>query len=287
MKINLSDLRSLIELCDGGTVPSSRLGRAIADRLLQDGMLVSRSRGSRVIYCAAPGLRDYLPTLDESLRSPEVFARARLESSPRKNPSGLALDRASQVAAFGNSKVVASRSCPGFPVNCLEPVESSLGTITPQDGMFCFVSDWWNFSIPADVTVVGVENMENFRRIREQAGLFPGRVLFVSRYPQSRDLVRWLQSIPNEYVHFGDLDLAGVNIFLTEFYAFLGPRASFFIPPDVSSRLASGSAERYIEQYDRFRSMRVTDPRVEPLVSLIHRFRKGYDQEGFIADLHP
>jgi len=35
--------------------------------------------------------------------------------------------------------------------------------------------------------------------------------LFVSRYPQtqSKDLLNWLQSIPNPYLHFGDFDLTG------------------------------------------------------------------------------
>lgn len=39
------------------------------------------------------------------------------------------------------------------------------------------------------MTVVGVENGENFCRIRSQKYLFgDNKVLFVSRYPQSADL---------------------------------------------------------------------------------------------------
>ena len=276
MKYTETTIRTLLDLCDGGSIPASRLPRPLADLLTQEGVLLSTSHGSRITYRAAPGLREYLQTLD---------ARFCTDASHSRSVQ-LFGDRASQVAAFGDSKVVAVRSCPGFPVNCREPIESSLGVIGPAEGTFTFVCDWQNFRIPEDVTVVGVENMENFRRIREQEGLFPaGRILFVSRYPQSGDLVRWLQGIPNRYLHFGDLDLAGVNIYLTEFYARLGPRASFFIPEDAAERLAKGSADRYTAQYERFRSMRITDPRVEPLVRLIHHHRRGYDQEGYIWTL--
>lgn len=77
-------------------------------------------------------------------------------------------------------------------------------------------------------------------------------------------------------------DLAGVNIFLTEFYAKIGSRARFLVPPDAQERLLKGSTARYDDQYQRFRNMQVTDPRVQPLVDLIHECHRGYDQEGFI-----
>ena len=87
------------------------------------------------------------------------------------------------------------RSCPGFPVNSYEPVECMLNgkpfVINPPEGSFLFIDDWLHFAIPADVVVMGIENMENFRMIRRQQlfianyllshGL-QGKVLLVSRY---------------------------------------------------------------------------------------------------------
>ena len=123
-----------------------------------------------------------------------------------------------------------------------------------------------------------------WEQIRDQYG--EGGVpplLIVSRYPQSKDIVAWLQTIPNQYVHFGDFDLAGVHIYLTEFYRHLGDRASFFVPDDIEKRLeTSGSRERYNTQFPRFGKMDVTDARVLPLIKLIHHYQKGYDQEGYI-----
>ncbi len=207
--------------------------------------------------------------------------------------------RAQQVQLLGDSKAVAVRSCPGFPVNVIGPLSVRLGDrkilMCPCPGSFLYINDFLNFRIPSNAIVVGVENMENFRlperqqevweQIQDQFGgdgVAP--LLLVSRYPQSRDLVTWLQEIPNFYVHFGDFDLAGINIYLTEFYRYLGPdRSAFFVPADIEQRLsASGSRERYQAQFERFGKMEVPDARLLPLVSLIHRHQKGYDQEGYV-----
>ena len=211
--------------------------------------------------------------------------------------SGASL-RSEQVQLLGDSKATAVRSCPGFPVNVIGPLSVRLGTrkilLCPCPGSFLYISDFQAFRIPSDAIVVGVENMENFRlpelqtavweEIQEQYG--EGGVpplLLVSRYPQSRDLATWLQGIPNKYVHFGDFDLAGVHIYLTEFYARLGERAAFFVPDDIEERLSHGSRERYDTQFERFGKMDVPDLRLQPLVGLIHRHHRGYDQEGYIA----
>ena len=204
--------------------------------------------------------------------------------------------RAAQVQLMGDSKAVAVRSCPGFPVNVIAPLSVRLGErkllLCPCPGSFLYISDYRDFRIPSNTIVVGVENMENFRlperqeevweQIREPFEGVPP-LLLVSRYPQSKDLVTWLQAIPNPYIHFGDFDLAGIHIYLTEFYRHLGDRASFFIPDDIETRLSAGSRERYDTQFQRFGKMEVTDTRVLPLVQMIHRYQKGYDQEGYIA----
>jgi len=203
------------------------------------------------------------------------------------------LSRSVQASATGNSKLVTVRSCPGFPVNSYEPITCTLNgqelTVNPQEGSFLFIADWQTFYIPSDVVVVGIENMENFRMIRQQRQLFTQaigsrRLLFVSRYPQSKDLVSWLQKVPNRYVHFGDFDLAGINIFLAEFYARLGARSSFLIPNDIEAKLRNGSKERYDAQYLRFHNLQTDIQPLQSLIELINKFHRCYDQEGYIKE---
>lgn len=196
----------------------------------------------------------------------------------------------------GNSKLVMVRSCPGFPINSYESIECSLGdkrfVVNPQEGSFGFVTDWEIFTIPDDVTVIGIENMENFRMIRKQRHLFeeylhrhrlPQKALFVSRYPQSSDLRKWLTSISNKYLHFGDFDLAGIHIFLSEFQKYLGEERTYYlIPDDISSRLKHGSTKRYDDQHLRIKEINTDVEELQQLIDLINRERKGYDQEGYI-----
>ena len=269
---------SIQALVAGEQVVGSRLSRKILDELMGEGLLSVMTRGSRKSYRArdTEALKRFLIDKDESYRMLDVNASD---------------SRASLAAETGNSKLVKVRSCPGFPVNTYEPVACLLNEreiiVNPVEGSFMFITDWKAFSIPEDVVVVGIENIENFRMIRQQRQLFESeigkhRFLFVSRYPQSTDLRSWLQSIPNRYVHFGDFDLAGIHIFLTEFHQYLGDRSSFFIPSDIEKRLAKGSNARYNEQYEMYHKLHCDINKIQNLIDLINKYHRGYDQEGYI-----
>lgn len=275
---------SIQALMAGEQVAGSKLNGNLLSELMAEGLLLVIARGSRKSYRARDieALKRYLIDKDESFRMLEANA---------------ADSRASMAAETGNSKLVSVRSCPGFPINSYEPIECSLHgkpfMVNPQEGSFLFVTDWETFVIPEEVIVMGIENMENFRMIRQQRSFFEdylkvhgmsGKILFVSRYPQSLDLRKWLTSIPNHYIHFGDYDLAGINIFLSEFQQYIGKdRSSFLIPDDIELRLKSGSKSRYDEQYNRFKDMKSDSQEIQHLIELIHQERKGYDQEGYIG----
>ena len=229
----------------------------------------------------AAGFRSFLGDYNDALKNLEGTL-AILEKDE--------VSRSEQVQISGNSKIRQARSCKGFLINTYEPVNCSLNgapfTIDPPEGSYIFVADYEKFQIPENAIVVGIENMENFRYVQRQQYLFEHLnvpIIFAARYPQSGDLVGWLQGIPNKYLHFGDLDLAGVFIYQNEFYTKLQEKASFFIPPDAEIRIQNGSTERYDDQLERFEKMEATDSRIIPLIKLIKHYHKGYDQEGFIS----
>ena len=284
MKITSSLIDRLIRLRNGESLPASQLRGEWVDELERDGVIVSIAHGSRrTIFAPQPdAFLQALSTIDERLADLDLMRHTLLADEA---------SRSSQASTTGNSKLVTVRSCPGFPVNAYEPIPCTLNgremTIAPEEGCFVFIADWQSFTIPKDVIVVGIENMENFRMIRRQRALFDrtigtGRLLFVSRYPQSTDLRSWLQSIPNRYVHFGDFDLAGIHIFLTEFHANLGERSSFFIPADIEQRLTNGSMERYNAQYHKFRNLTTSLPNLQHLIDTINKHHRCYDQGVYI-----
>ena len=285
MKITKGLIQNLLRLASGETVPSSCLKsfRGI-DEMRADGILTVVAHGSRRSYKCTDTKQfcDYLAS-NYSLTNLEGTL-AMLEENETS--------RSEQVQLTGDSKFVRSRAMKGFLVNSYEPIKAMLNNcpfeIRPPEGSYTFIYDYENFSIPEDVLVMGIENSENFRRIRQQQWLFnrmyPGRsILFVSRYPQneSHDLIKWLAGIQNEYVHFGDLDLAGIRIFLTEFLRYLGRRSSFLIPPDYETRISNGSRERYDAQLPYTKQLTTDDPDLQQLIECIHKYHRGYDQEGF------
>ncbi len=284
MRISKTLVACLQRLVSGEAVPSSSLHKDMGGLLLSEGLLTVSAHGSRRSYRAvdSAALKHYLESHFEEFRQIDITAAWTEKES---------LTRSELASEGGNSKLLSVRSCPGFPVNSYESIPCLLNgqefVVHPQNGSFVFVTDWQSFSIPEDVIVVGVENMENFRMIRLQREFFNSqigsfRLLFVSRYPQSTDLRDWLQTISNRYVHFGDFDLAGIHIFLTEFHPFLTSRASFLIPSDIEDRLRNGSRERYNTQWSRYHQLHCEQPPLQSLINLINKYHRCYDQEGYI-----
>lgn len=277
MRISKKTVALLKSLVNGESVASSSLPKHISETLCTEGFLTVRTMGSRRSFSAidTKALRNYLSA----------------EYGDLDRDDGNFQTRAQQASVSGNSKQVYVRSCPGFPVNSYEPIGCILNgcefVIAPQEGSFIFVADWKTFVVPEDIVIVGIENMENFRMIRQQRELFEStignkRLLFVSRYPQSTDLRMWLQTLSNPYIHFGDFDLAGIHIFLTEFYPYLGNRSSYFIPADIEKRLKNGSMVRYNLQYPRFHGIGTDILSLQNLIDTINRHHRCYDQEGYI-----
>ena len=281
-----SDYDVLTALARGEAVGGSRLKGELLRQLSQEDMLVATRHGSRMSFRA---------------NNPEELARRFRITVLSSDATGddfvdpfASVSRSELVRNFGDSKLVSIRTCPGFPVNVYEPLDIELGPtgtaskmcLEPLPGAFTFIADWQNFHIGNDVVVVGVENMENFRFVSQQRYLFENLgvpILFASRYPQSGDFVRWLKSIPNRYIHFGDFDLAGIHIYQSEFRKYLEPsRCEFFIPKNIEELIRNGSQDRYFNQIERFRDLCSDDTRLEYLIGLIHKYHRGYDQEGLI-----
>lgn len=204
------------------------------------------------------------------------------------------ITRAKLVKAGGDSKIKKVSPAKGFLFKSSVIIPAMLNhkeiEIIPNNGKCEFVFDWENFTIPSNVVVLGFENFENFKFAESHGNLFPAvlpenpPILYVCSYPQENSALRdWLRLITNRYIHFGDLDLAGIGIFLREFRKDLGERSSFLIPPDYEERIMNGLSKRYTDHL--LKDGRVSadgDMELQSLIDCIHKYHKGYDQEGFI-----
>lgn len=275
--------RQVLKMLGGDPISYVRFDGTFARELVNEGVITVVSRGSKRSFrmINPEGCRIYI--------SQNYTFGMELEDWIEMKSRSEEVSRSEQVVKGAHSKLRYTRTFKGFLLNCYTPIEATLHgepcVLSPLQGTSIFMQDYEDFRIPEEVVVVGIENGENFQHIRAQSYLFEGmKFLFVSRYPQSKDLCDWLKMIPNRYIHFGDIDLAGISIFLNEFYVNLGNRAEFFIPEDVEKRLKDGNRQLYDNQYLRYRAMLVSDERLRPLVAMIHKYGKAYEQEGYIKE---
>ena len=282
MKLSVSLARKLSRLGQGEVLPRSQVKSPLVDNLLEHGVLTLRSRGTQQsLYCQdSAGLHSFLRN-HLGVNDLDLF----IDTAGSKE-----LLRSDAVQIASDSKLKNIRTFKGFLVNCYHPVEASLNgvpfLIDPTPGVFTYIYDYECFFPAAEATVVGVENSENFRYLERQQELFPyKKVLFVSRYPQSGDLAKWLQGIENPYVHYGDFDFAGINIYLNEFKKKLGSRAKFFVPEAIVKLFQNfGNRELYNRQVKNAPARnRLLEPGLEKLWDLIYAEKKGVEQEILVG----
>jgi len=277
MKLTAALIRRWMLLAQGETLPAGKMKGNWVEEMLDEGVLISSTRKSRVSYQtkSPAAFLQFLADRYQVKDLEQTLQVIRTETT-----------RSQLVHVSGDSKWKRRRTMKGFMVTSLTPIDAELNhrpfTIHPPEGSFVYVYDYEGFRVPEDVLIIGVENAENFRYLSFQKSLFPERrILFVSRYPLSGDFPKWLATVSNEYLHFGDFDLAGIHIFLTEIYQVVGRRAMFYIPENIEQLLQNGSSTRYEHQL-KYSKMDIPDERLQHLVDLIHKYRKGYDQEGLI-----
>jgi hypothetical protein len=286
MKLPLHIAQKLQRLQQPGKlIAGSLMNHKVVDQMVEDGILIkkqiSKTR-SQLYLAAAAGLDAYLHN-QFGISNLNLYIGIQV---------GEELTRAASVHISGDSKLKNIRTFSGFLINSYGPVQCMLNgksvVLHPLQGSFTFVQDYKTFFPDPAVTIVGIENAENFTHIVKQLYLFKNiQPLFVSRYPQSNDLVKWLKAIPNQYLHFGDLDFEGINIYLHEFKKHLGERATFFIPPQTETYLPKyGNRALYNKQLARAADVSlISEAGIVQLLVRIHQHKKVLEQEIFIGDI--
>jgi hypothetical protein len=281
MKIPLNIAKQLSQLCQGERIPGSMMKSSIFRDMIENGVLVKHviGRSKSIIYAKDRNpLEAYLKN-HFGINDLNKYILALTDES---------ISRAKAIIASSDSKIKSIRSFRGFPVKSLCPVKCTLNkksfVINPLKGAFTYITDYKNFIPDPEVTVVGIENAENFLQLEKQKYLFCHlQAVFVCRYPQSKDLIKWLITIPNKYLHYGDLDIAGLNIYMNEFKKHLLDRAVFFLPPDPESLFINfGNRDLYQKQSVCFDINKSEEQNVRFLISLINKYRKGVEQEILI-----
>jgi hypothetical protein len=282
MKLPLKTAKILQQLIAGETVSDSLAKSVLMENLIKENIVFRKGKHRKTLQLL-------------SAENLSIYLHNQLQINDLNNYI-LALEnenasRYDFVKITTDSKNSKERAFKGFLVNCYQPISAELNfnslTLNPTDGSFIFIYDYETFQIPLDVTIVGVENAKNFREIQKQKYLFEDiKPLFISRYPQNqnKDFIKWMNSIPNNYLHFGDFDVAGIGIYLNEYKNHLQDKATFFVPSTVAVDLRKhGNHVRYNIQKINFDKESIAEPELSVLLDLINLEKKGLDQEFYIG----
>lgn len=281
MKIPIHIAEKLVKLSQGKTIPSSAAKHTLIEELVSESIIVRTGRiQKKLTLVDSKPLILYLQNkygINDLKKYLEVYQKENLQ-------------RNELVDISSNSKLKQVRTFKGFLVYSFSPIKAILNwkpiTLNFTDGIFQFIYDFESFIPDQDITIIGIENPENFRHIDKQKYLFQNiKPLFVSRYPQnqSKDLIKWLQSIPNKYLHFGDFDIAGIGIYMNEYKKHLNERAVFFVPNNIEELIRiNGNRKLYNEQKVNFRVELIEEEKLLKLIKTIHKYRKSLEQELLI-----
>jgi hypothetical protein len=286
LKLPIHIAKKLQQLLQPGTsVASSSMQHAVVTKMLEDGILQKQQIGKTKTLLFIQNKENVAAYLSNhfGINNLEEYITI-LEGEEQS--------RAVNVAISGDSKLQSVRTFKGFLVNSYEAVHAELSgniiVLHPLPGSYTFIHDCENFIPDPAVIIVGIENPENFRLVEKQRYLFAHiQPLFVCRYPQSNDLIKWLSTIPNKYLHFGDFDFAGINIYQNEFKKQLGERATFFLPENTETLLQKfGNRDLFNRQYNAVQDYSsIAEKNVQEVLRMMLKYKKALEQEVFINQL--
>ncbi len=281
MKLSLKIAKVLVRLINGESVPNSTAKSQILEELIAENILFRKGKHKKHLELInEEGLLIYLANQLQINNLHDYISALENEDSTR----------AEFVKITTDSKHSKERTFKGFLVNSYTTIKAELNDqeiiINPSKGSFIFIYDYETFKIPKGITVVGVENPRNFRHIQEQKYLFEDiNPLFISRYPQNqnKDFIKWMKSIPNNYLHFGDFDIAGIGIYVNEYKCYLSNKSSFYIPNNIEMDLKkNGNRKRFDNQKINFDIKKIQETAIKDLIRIINSEKKGLDQEYYI-----
>lgn len=183
-----------------------------------------------------------------------------------------------------NTKASKSDSLRGLYVSSLSDivikVDNKEFRVLPTNGIGYFLFHTQKIEVTPETIIVGVENYQVIWFAQKYKELFDKKnTLFVV---SNSYMWEWIESLENEYIHFGDYDLSGINIYLNTIVPRLKKckKHSMFIPENIESLIkAHGSRELY-EQQPTYDNLVIKDENVSRLKDIICHYKKSLEQEG-------
>ena len=190
---------------------------------------------------------------------------------------------------YSDTKRKESKSFNGLMVNVIDKLEIIFNNkkqyIYPMEGMGLFLHYSSKLEIADDVIIIGVENPQVVWKISNYKHLFTEnkKYLFIciSEYKTNYQY-QWLESFEGEYIHFGDFDLAGANIYLNTIIPKLkkAKKHSFLIPENIYEIMKKRNYKKDYQNQLNYRNIESKDDfLLQELISFIKKYKITLEQE--------
>lgn len=287
MKINLGLARKLQDLSKNKTLSVNIFSTkefVIIEQLLNDRVLFDDKiiRRRKVIYCKnKERLQEYLKAKFSINSSLTDYINVLQDKNSSKSD---------MVRVSGDAKLKKSTSLDGFLLKAYDDITATINkqsiNLKNVNEVSLHINDWRNFQVDDTATIVVVENSENFKLIHKQKRLFKGlKPIFLFRFANSTAISTWIGQVKNDYLHFGDFDLKGIHIYITEFKQKINnpSRCRYYIPDGIENMIKKGNPERYYKQKQNLKNFDFSlHTEISNLVNIINNHKKGLDQEFLI-----
>ncbi|MDF1881508.1 hypothetical protein JHD50_09375 [Sulfurimonas sp. MAG313] len=279
MSYPLAYAKKLLELVDKKTLNGSAF---------KNKKLLNELKDFGIVHIVYKGQRSKINLLCESklnILLEENYDIGSLQSyiqvSENKNRT-----RADISEVSGGSKSLSTQVQAGLYLAAYEGINIKIDgqktVLYTTDKSSFFVHDNAQLEFSDDILIVGVENFENITYIQKQKKLFnDGRKkIFVWRNKYAR---KFIENCVNEYLHYGDFDLAGINIFLNEIVPRLRhEKYKFFIPENIKDLLTHGNSNDYFMHNHKYPNLRAKERYLQDFIDLIHKKKRSLHQEYLI-----
>lgn len=266
----------LARLMKGERIPASSLAHPIITELHNEGIVHKQTKGiDKVVYYIqdAKSLVAYIRNYYGDSNLNKYLEEVKNQSSKKLANAIAALNLEHQKRKVLNGFFVS------IPDGIKNQINNEIQLIdSPPATSILFVSQYSNFIPPSDATIIGIDDPEYFQRVASQKEIFGiDKVIYVFKQSHSTDLIRWLEFIPNPYLHFCDLDFSSLTIYYSQYKKRLGEKCNLFLPKDLEN-LFTNKGERSLYddqlQYEP-KNDALSDKTIQDVVTLIHRHKKG------------
>lgn len=282
MKINKKDFLNIKFLLENDTITEGRfVNKEIVSALKLNGSVIDGKKTPKVRYITLVKEENVFLVLKnnnyfiESKEEIDTYINEIFDNTPSRDT----------IQKWHNSsKAKDSQSLKGLYVSSLSEVDIKLNdelvTIIPSNGLGYFLFHTEKIEIFEDTIIVGIENYQVIWFAKKYKEFFENEnILFVVR---NTFMLEWIKSLNNEYIHFGDYDLAGIKIYLNEILPRLkrSKKHSMFIPKNIECMIEKHGDHELYEKQKQYEDLHSSDEEINGLIKTIRTYKKSLEQEG-------